>query len=50
MKQYIPHPDLLQVEPFGAIIDEEMAPGDILYIPPGFPHEEMRWKMRWKMR
>ncbi|MEG3051361.1 MAG: winged helix domain-containing protein, partial [Hafnia sp.] len=22
-----------------AIIDEEMEPGDILYIPPGFPHE-----------
>ncbi|NIG88078.1 cupin domain-containing protein [Serratia symbiotica] len=39
MKQYIPHPDLLQVEPFGDIIDEEMEPGDILYIPPGFPHE-----------
>lgn len=39
MKQHCPHPDLLQVEPFDAIIDEEMAPGDILYIPPGFPHE-----------
>ncbi|QYM95796.1 cupin domain-containing protein [Dickeya ananatis] len=39
MKQHCPHPDLLQVAPFDAIIDEEMAPGDILYIPPGFPHE-----------
>jgi 50S ribosomal protein L16 3-hydroxylase len=39
MKQHCPHPDLLQVDPFDAIIDEEMEPGDILYIPPGFPHE-----------
>ncbi|AOM40448.1 cupin domain-containing protein [Xenorhabdus hominickii] len=39
MKQHCPHPDLLQVDPFEAIIDEEMLPGDILYIPPGFPHE-----------
>ena len=38
MKQHCPHPDL-QVDPFEAIIDEEMEPGDILYIPPGFPHE-----------
>lgn len=39
MKQHCPHPDLLQADPFEAIIDEEMEPGDILYIPPGFPHE-----------
>ncbi len=39
MKQHCPHPDLLQVDPFEAIIDEEMEHGDILYIPPGFPHE-----------
>ncbi len=39
MKQHCPHPDLLQVEPFAAILDEEMEHGDILYIPPGFPHE-----------
>jgi len=39
LKQHCPHPDLLQVEPFEAIIDEELEPGDILYIPPGFPHE-----------
>jgi 50S ribosomal protein L16 3-hydroxylase len=30
---------LLQVDPFEGIIDEELEPGDILYIPPGFPHE-----------
>ncbi|MEN4905695.1 cupin domain-containing protein [Rahnella bonaserana] len=39
MKQHCPHPDLLQVEPFDAIIDEELEPGDIVYIPPGFPHD-----------
>lgn len=39
LKQHCPHPNLLQVDPFEAIIDEEMEPGDILYIPPGFPHE-----------
>jgi len=39
MKQYTPHLDLLQVEPFGAIIDEKMEPADILYIQPGFLHE-----------
>jgi len=39
MKQHCPHPDLLQVQPFDAIIDEELEPGDIIYIPPGFPHE-----------
>lgn len=33
MKQHAPHPDLLQVDPFDAIIDDEMVPGDILYIP-----------------
>ncbi len=38
MKQHCPHPDLLQVDPFEAIIDEELEPGDILYIPPGFPN------------
>ncbi|WP_075181021.1 cupin domain-containing protein [Pantoea sp. 1.19] len=39
MQQHCPHPDLLQVAPFDAIIDEETEAGDILYIPPGFPHE-----------
>ncbi|WP_406667536.1 JmjC domain-containing protein [Gallaecimonas sp. GXIMD1310] len=40
LKTLTPHPSLLQVEPFTqALIDVEMQPGDILYIPPGFPHE-----------
>ena len=37
--QHTPHPDLLQVAPFEAIIDEILEPGDLVYIPPGFPHE-----------
>jgi 50S ribosomal protein L16 3-hydroxylase len=39
MRQFCPHPALLHVEPFEPIIDEDLAPGDILYIPPGFPHD-----------
>lgn len=35
----IPHPDLLQVTGFDAIIDAVLEPGDLLYIPPGCPHE-----------
>lgn len=38
-REYAAHPALLHVEPFEAMIDVELAPGDILYIPPGFPHE-----------
>jgi len=34
----LPHQDLKQVPPFTAIIDEITEPGDILYIPPGYPH------------
>ncbi|MDC5854188.1 cupin domain-containing protein [Vibrio europaeus] len=30
---------LRQIEGFDTIIDEILEPGDILYIPPGFPHE-----------
>ncbi len=30
---------LRQIEGFDAIIDQVLEPGDILYIPPGFPHE-----------
>lgn len=37
--EVIPHEALLHVEPFEAIIDVELEAGDILYIPPGFPHE-----------
>ncbi|GBU13144.1 50S ribosomal protein L16 arginine hydroxylase [Enterobacterales bacterium] len=39
LKQFCPHPALLHVEPFTPIIDEDLEPGDILYIPPGFPHD-----------
>ena len=39
LKQFCPHPRLLQVTPFTACIDVIMEPGDILYIPPGCPHE-----------
>ncbi|NTS78240.1 cupin domain-containing protein [Catenovulum sp. SM1970] len=35
----IPHPDLLQIEGFEAVIDQVLEPGDVLYIPPGCPHE-----------
>lgn len=37
--QFAAHEALLHVEPFDAIIDAELEAGDILYIPPGFPHE-----------
>ncbi|MBS0847722.1 cupin domain-containing protein [Citrobacter sp. JGM124] len=39
LKQFCPHPALLHVEPFTPIIDDDLQPGDILYIPPGFPHD-----------
>lgn len=39
LKQFCPHPALLHVEPFTPIIDDDLLPGDILYIPPGFPHD-----------
>ena len=38
-RQFSAHAALLHVDPFEAIIDVELLPGDILYIPPGFPHE-----------
>ena len=34
-----PHPQLKQIEGFTPIIDEVLNPGDVLYIPPGFPHD-----------
>ncbi|KGJ93550.1 cupin domain-containing protein [Colwellia psychrerythraea] len=37
--EFAAHEALLHVEPFEAIIDAELEAGDILYIPPGFPHE-----------
>ena len=33
-----PHKNLQQVQPFEPIIDAILEPGDILYIPPGWPH------------
>lgn len=33
-----PHPKLSQIADFSPIIDEVLAPGDMVYIPPGFPH------------
>jgi 50S ribosomal protein L16 3-hydroxylase len=38
-REFSAHAALLHVDPFEAIIDVELNPGDILYIPPGFPHE-----------
>lgn len=38
-QEVCPHPSLLHVEDFEPIIDTELLPGDILYIPPGFPHD-----------
>ncbi|TMP38880.1 cupin domain-containing protein [Pseudoalteromonas rubra] len=39
LKQFAQNKSLLQVEQFEAVIDAELEPGDILYIPPGCPHE-----------
>lgn len=39
LQQLCPHPRLLQVSPFIDCIDVITEPGDILYIPPGCPHE-----------
>lgn len=33
-----PHPKLRQIEGFDAIIDVEVEPGDVVYVPPGWPH------------
>lgn len=46
MKQHCPHPDLLQVDPFEAIIDEEMEPGIFSIF-----HQDSRMRgTRWKIR
>lgn len=37
--QHYPHPKLQQTDEFEPIIDVELQPGDVLYIPPGFPHK-----------
>ena len=38
-RQFAAHASLLHTDPFDPIIDVELLPGDILYIPPGFPHD-----------
>ena len=38
-RQFAAHAALLHTDPFEAIIDVELLAGDILYIPPGFPHD-----------
>lgn len=38
-QEVVAHSALLHVEKFTPIIDVELLPGDILYIPPGFPHQ-----------
>lgn len=38
-KEFAVHPALLRTEAFESIIDVELLPGDILYMPPGFPHD-----------
>ena len=37
--EIFPHPALRQIEGFSPIIDEVLSPGDVLYIPPGWPHD-----------
>ncbi|MFY8349526.1 JmjC domain-containing protein [Pseudoalteromonas sp. SSM20] len=39
VNEVIPCKDLLQIDGFEGCIDEVLEPGDILYIPPGCPHE-----------
>ena len=39
LNEVIPCKDLLQISQFEAVIDTVLEPGDILYIPPGSPHE-----------
>ncbi|EWH11070.1 hypothetical protein DS2_05860 [Catenovulum agarivorans DS-2] len=39
LESKLPHPDLLQVAGFNPCIDAVLEPGDVLYIPPGCPHE-----------
>ncbi len=36
--EHFPHPDLRQIEVFESLIDEILLPGDVIYIPPDFPH------------
>ncbi len=36
--EHCPHPNLRQIDEFPLLIDEILLPGDLIYIPPGFPH------------
>jgi 50S ribosomal protein L16 3-hydroxylase len=36
--QLVTHPLLKQIDGFDAVIDQELAPGDAIYIPPKHPH------------
>ncbi len=38
-QDYFPHPLLRQVAPFESVLDATLEQGDILYIPPGAPHD-----------
>ncbi len=38
-REIYPHPKLRQIEDFVPIIDEVLQPGDVLYVPPGWPHD-----------
>ena len=38
-REFAAHAALLHCDPFEPIIDVELLPGDILYLPPGFPHD-----------
>ncbi|MCL2914129.1 cupin domain-containing protein [Shewanella corallii] len=38
-REFAAHEALLHTDPFEPIIDVELEPGDILYLPPGFPHD-----------
>lgn len=38
-QEFSAHPALLHVEQFEPIIDVELKTGDILYLPPGYPHD-----------
>ncbi len=39
LNQHYPHPKLQQSDEFAPLIDVLLNPGDVLYIPPGFPHK-----------
>ena len=38
-KEIFPHPKLRQIEGFDPVIDVIVEPGDVVYVPPGWPHD-----------